>query len=700
MKSGNFAVWRSNVNRWADLYQSFAASGRRPKSATVHSASTPQDRAAAHMIMYQADTFLWRGEQEQAQILCDQAVYRYIAKDSVTRGFIQSAVGRYRNASNDLKVGVKHKVQMAAARAVAEAGVKDRAIRLYLDAIVALGKYSNPSIVYTALMDTARAFLTLDQERGRNLLRIASDVVRPMRSPEREQAIQNLTKEYEQGPANRNRSKANRAPTLPSKPLVAAPVAEAQAVDAEVETNEPPQVSIILPAYNNVALTRGCLESLARTDSSITHEIIVINNGSTDGTADFLREHQTTYPIRNLTFHPNVGFAHASNQGALAARGQHLIFLNNDTLVTPGWMEALVQAGRLPQTGVVGAKLLYHDGRIQHAGVGFINGVPDHPYRYAAADAPEVNQFRELDMVTGACFLVRAELFRQLAGFDETYRQGAEDVDLCLRARAAGWKVVYEPKAVIYHLEGQSLGRFDHVNENLRLFFKRWSSSFDKEKNFIPPQPSKVIAASRSLFLQSDTNQPMDISTDWIGSFLNHDSLSHVNRELTGLLGRTPGLRLNLISQSKPTENFDWTELTAKVLTAPSENPAVTVRHQWPPDWSRPKQGALVIMQPWEFGALPEDWVKQAAGVDEFWTYTNYVRQVYISSGVDASKVKVVPLGIDPAVFRPDIPPRTSRDHQTFQVSLCRRQPSPARVRMSCSKLISPTSPRPTTSAW
>src|SRR5208282_3414593 len=113
------------------------------------------------------------------------------------------------------------------------------------------------------------------------------------------------------------------------------------------------------------------------------------------------------------------------------------------------------------------------------------------PHRHTEANAPDVSQFRELDMVTGACLMISRELFVQLAGFDELYQNGVEDIDLCLRARAAGLKVVYEPKAVVYHLEGQSAGRFSHVNENLKMFFNRWGKSFDGGKHFMAPKPAR-----------------------------------------------------------------------------------------------------------------------------------------------------------------------------------------------------------------
>jgi GT2 family glycosyltransferase len=224
------------------------------------------------------------------------------------------------------------------------------------------------------------------------------------------------------------------------------------------------QVSIVIPTFNNLGLTRQCLNSILGNTPQGLYEVIVVDNGSTDGTPAFLKQEEAEGRIRAVFMSQNHGFAYGCNQGALAAKCSELLFLNNDTVATSGWLTAMLAAAREPEVGIIGAKLLYANNTIQHAGIGWINGVPDHPHRHADPLAPEVNTPRELDMVTGACLMIRRDLFLQLAGFDESYRNGVEDIDLCLRVRASGRKVVYEPKAVVYHLEGQSVGRFNHVN--------------------------------------------------------------------------------------------------------------------------------------------------------------------------------------------------------------------------------------------
>ncbi len=157
---------------------------------------------------------------------------------------------------------------------------------------------------------------------------------------------------------------------------------------------------------------------------------------------------------------------------------------------------------------------------------------------------------------------------------------------------------------------------------------------------------------------------------DWIGTFLDHGSLSHVNRELTEAIRAQEGVKVRRIGpairlpKGSPSA---WSSLASRMTTKPSRQPAVTVRHAWPPQWDQPKSGALVVIQPWEFGSLPQDWVRDLARVDEVWIPSNYVRRVYVDSGVPEDKVFVVPNGIDPQRFHPGVAPRTLATRKQFR---------------------------------
>lgn len=235
--------------------------------------------------------------------------------------------------------------------------------------------------------------------------------------------------------------------------------------------------SIIIPVWNKVELTRQCLVALASATTDVSFELIVVDNASTDSTPELLAS--LAGDVRIIRNDRNLGFAKACNQGARAARGKYLVFLNNDTIPQPHWLTPLVrEVEEHPEVGVVGSKLLFADGTIQHAGVVFTRShlIPYHAYRTAPADLPAVNQRREFQAVTGACMLIRRNLFEAAGGFDEAFENGFEDVDLCLKVRAKGYRIVYQPRSALYHLESQTATRHDRDDHNGRLLRERWGS--------------------------------------------------------------------------------------------------------------------------------------------------------------------------------------------------------------------------------
>lgn len=155
-------------------------------------------------------------------------------------------------------------------------------------------------------------------------------------------------------------------------------------------------------------------------------------------------------------------------------------------------------------------------------------------------------------------------------------------------------------------------------------------------------------------------------TVSWHGSFLDHGSLSHVNRHLTGALETISDLQIQCVTNGA-NASPDFKNLAAKISSATSLDSSIAVRHAWPPDWSRPANGKLVVIQPWEFGSLPTQWVEQAKRVDEFWVPSNYVRNVYVNSGVDSKKVFVVPNGVDPEKFHPQATPMKLATSKNFK---------------------------------
>ena len=221
-------------------------------------------------------------------------------------------------------------------------------------------------------------------------------------------------------------------------------------------------IAVIIPTYNRLELTQNCLASIARHDP--VDEVIVVDNGSTDGT-----ERLATYALKI-----NTGFATACNIGARHATADHLIFLNNDTIVHPNWT-SMTRHLEEPDVGIVGPKLIYPDCRIQSAGVAVDFNRPLGLEAWNLTVDWSQDPI-DVDAITGACLAIRRNTFFTIGGFDEGYWNGYEDVDLCLAAVDAGLRNVYDSKATVTHLESQSGSeRWSAVAENVTRLRTKWS---------------------------------------------------------------------------------------------------------------------------------------------------------------------------------------------------------------------------------
>jgi O-antigen biosynthesis protein len=258
-------------------------------------------------------------------------------------------------------------------------------------------------------------------------------------------------------------------------------------------------VSIIIPVFNKFDYTDACLRSLQNAAAKVSFEIIVVDDCSSDASWANLQQ------ISGITTHRNalnLGFIGSCNAGLKLAKGEFVVFLNNDTAVQPGWLEALVDTfASHPDAGLVGAKLVYPDGRLQECGgIVFQDG---NAWNYGRFEAPSDGQFcyvREVDYCSGAAIMLRRALLNALGGFDMHYAPAYyEDTDLAFKVRAAGLKVYVQPQAVVVHFEGISSGtdvsagikRFQAINKI--KFFERWQSVLRTHPK-APPDVSITLA--------------------------------------------------------------------------------------------------------------------------------------------------------------------------------------------------------------
>ena len=233
------------------------------------------------------------------------------------------------------------------------------------------------------------------------------------------------------------------------------------------------RASVVIPVYERADLLAPCLDALVAAGLDGV-EIVLVDNASSDpAMAPLLSAWESSARIvRNAA---NLGFATACNQGAEAAATPVVVFLNSDTEVWDGWIDPLLDALADPSVGMAGSRLLYPGGRVQHAGMALVpGGIPMHIHRGAPGSHPVATRSRDLLMVTAACCAMPRELFGELGGFDAEYRNGFEDVDLCMRVARAGRRVRYRGDSVVTHHESMSPGRLADDSANALRFRRRW----------------------------------------------------------------------------------------------------------------------------------------------------------------------------------------------------------------------------------
>jgi GT2 family glycosyltransferase len=240
-----------------------------------------------------------------------------------------------------------------------------------------------------------------------------------------------------------------------------------------------PLVSVIIPTRDGVEVLERCIRSVEGKTTYPNYEIVIIDNGSskTETKAYF-----ASLRHRVVRLDEPFNFSRLNNFGVQQARGEYCLFLNNDTeVISPEWMTAMLELCQIPGVGIVGAKLYYPDRRIQHAGVVLgIKGVAGHSHKYFRRQSrgyfDSLICIRNYSAVTGACMMVRRDVFEGVVGFDEELKVAFNDVDFCMRVREKGFRIAWTPHAELYHHESATRG-FAMDAKEIEFMKRRWKDS-------------------------------------------------------------------------------------------------------------------------------------------------------------------------------------------------------------------------------
>lgn len=385
------------------------------------------------------------------------------------------------------KASIAWKTKFEAGRTLVVLSHAKAGVRLMLDALKVAETSNVPLAILEALLEVGAELRSLDPSNARQTLQLAKKLAEALRIPAQTLQAQRLLDEM--SGKSGSQGEARTKPGLDRvSPHQGSPK---ESINPPIhQSTFSPRVSIVIPTFNKLEFTRRCLESIAQHTPAGLCEIIVVDNGSTDGTVEFLKSEEAAGRLRALINGKNLGFAKACNLGAKAARGRWLLLLNNDTEARPNWIEPLLRtAEQDPRVGAVGSKLLFPDGTLQHAGVVLLNDEPHddpllarHVFHGERGDLPDANRPMIYRALTAACLLVDLPLFLEIGGFDEEFYNGYEDVDLCFRIQAANRLLVYQPESVLTHFESQSgPERFRQARQNIARLHGKWLKSAEAD---------------------------------------------------------------------------------------------------------------------------------------------------------------------------------------------------------------------------
>ncbi len=441
---------------------------------------------------------------------------------------------------------------------------------------------------------------------------------------------------------------AEAAPASPHQP--AAPSA-GQSKPAAATPHQPgssalPPVAIIILTWNGLEVTKECIASIRARTCGVPYRLIVVDNGSTDGTLEWLRAQEDITLIANAE---NVGFTRGNNQGMAAAPPDHdVLLLNNDTLIIQdNWLARMREVAHSdPAYGIVGCKLLWPDGRLQHAGTYMPSG-SYWGYQVGGGEV-DVGQYpgvREVEGVVGACMYIRRDVRAAIGGLDEAFFAYFEDTDYCLRAAMHGYKTVCVGDVRVVHRENTS-ARVNNINwqemfgRAQETFKAKWHAYYERERyqrsllwHSIVASPTGYAISSRQFALELDR--------------------------------RGVDVRLACIWGNDMTEPPTGDPRIERMRYRPKDTGLVQVVYHQGDSFIKNSGRYRIGYTMLEPNGIPEDWVAQANQMDEVWVPSTFNQRTFRDSGV-RRPIYVVPLGVDPDYFHPGIAARRPSDRFVF----------------------------------
>lgn len=273
---------------------------------------------------------------------------------------------------------------------------------------------------------------------------------------------------------------------------------------SHVKVQGNPLISVIVPNKDHTDDLELCLFSMTRKSTYRNYEILIVeNNSEKEETFEYYKKLPDRYPkARVLTWEKEFNYSAINNFAAKEAKGEYLLFLNNDVeILTPDWMEEMLQNCQQEDVAAVGAKLYYPDDTIQHAGVVLgLGGIAGHIMCRASREDPgyfgRMISVQEISAVTAACMMVKKSDFDAVGGLDETFQVAFNDIDLCMKFRAAGKKIIFTPYAELYHYESKSRGLEDTPEKQFRFdkevkrFQEKWAQQLEMGDPYYSPNLS------------------------------------------------------------------------------------------------------------------------------------------------------------------------------------------------------------------